>query len=71
MRDSGQCNASNWILAGFMFLVILGCENKPQLPAGDPDHGGLYLPDGFEALVVADSTGSADIWPSIPMAIFI
>lgn len=28
-----------------------------QLPDGDPDNGGLFLPDGFEALVVADSTG--------------
>ncbi len=30
-----------------------------QLPAGDPDNGGLVVPDGFEVLVVADSTGSA------------
>jgi glucose/arabinose dehydrogenase/mono/diheme cytochrome c family protein len=30
-----------------------------QLPAGDPDNGGLAVPDGFEVLVVADSTGSA------------
>lgn len=27
------------------------------LPKGDKDNGGLFLPDGFEAVVVADSTG--------------
>ncbi len=30
-----------------------------QLPPGDPDNGGLVVPDGFEVLVVADSIGSA------------
>jgi glucose/arabinose dehydrogenase/cytochrome c553 len=59
MKDRGKCNGSKLILAGFMVLAFLGCENKPQLPAGDPDSGGLFLPDGFEALVVADSTGAA------------
>ncbi|HEY4155255.1 MAG TPA: c-type cytochrome [Puia sp.] len=29
------------------------------LPPGDPDNGGLILPGGFEALVVADSIGRA------------
>lgn len=26
-----------------------------ELPPGDPDNGGLFVPDGFEVLVVADS----------------
>ncbi|MEJ7682382.1 MAG: hypothetical protein WKG06_31930 [Segetibacter sp.] len=30
-----------------------------QLPPGDPGNGGLYLPTGFEAVVVADSIGPA------------
>nr|WP_229214085.1 c-type cytochrome [Dyadobacter flavalbus] len=32
---------------------------KNMLPAGDPDNGGLTTPDGFETVVVADSTGLA------------
>ncbi|CAG5018703.1 hypothetical protein DYBT9275_06054 [Dyadobacter sp. CECT 9275] len=31
----------------------------PALPKGDPDNGGLFLPGNFEAVVVADSIGSA------------
>jgi glucose/arabinose dehydrogenase/mono/diheme cytochrome c family protein len=30
-----------------------------NLPPGDADNGGLVVPDGFEVVVVADSTGSA------------
>jgi len=30
-----------------------------RLPPGDPDNGGLVVPDGFEVVVVADSIGSA------------
>lgn len=32
---------------------------KVDLPPSDPDNGGLVLPAGFEALVVADSVGRA------------
>lgn len=46
-----------------LFLVLLmglsQCKNADRLPPGDPDNGGLYLPDGFEAVVVADSVGRA------------
>lgn len=38
-------------------LSLFNCGQ--QLPPGDPDHGGLVVPDGFEVLVVADSIGSA------------
>lgn len=43
-------------------LVLMSGVPKPEkdkLPAGDKDNGGLSLPKGFEALVVADSTGQA------------
>jgi glucose/arabinose dehydrogenase/cytochrome c553 len=43
--------------------MLLACcnptsPNRP-LPTGDPDNGGLFLPDNFEAVVVADSLGRA------------
>jgi len=34
-----------------------GCNPDGKLPDGDPDNGKLFLPDGFEALVVVDSVG--------------
>ncbi len=43
------------LLLGFLFA----CDQKPILPDGDVDNGGLALPDGFEAVVVADSIGHA------------
>lgn len=42
----------------FVFLVALTltkCTSTAELPAGDPGNGGLYLPNGFEAVVVVDS----------------
>jgi len=45
------------LLTGWIFLFTSSCQ-KP-LPPGDPDNGGLALPDGFEAVVVADSLGLA------------
>jgi glucose/arabinose dehydrogenase/mono/diheme cytochrome c family protein len=51
------------IIIHFLFLVLIlsGCQTgeKDLLPPGDPDNGGLILPDGFEAVVVADSIGRA------------
>lgn len=38
-------------------IFYLGCT--PTLPPGDPDQGGLTVPDGFEVIVVADSLGKA------------
>ena len=40
-------------------IFLLSCSRPPELPAADDDNGGLFLPDGFGALVVADSTGHA------------
>src|SRR5690606_23358770 len=41
-----------------LFLCFSSCKEKNSLPPGDPDNGGRVLLEGFEALVVADSTGS-------------
>lgn len=43
-----------------LFVVLLAvtlprCSTTVELPAGDPGNGGLFLPDGFEAIVVVDS----------------
>ncbi|CAN5541924.1 hypothetical protein BH23BAC1_BH23BAC1_37740 [soil metagenome] len=53
----------NLLVEKLIFLILLlffiQCNRKNDLPAGDQDNGGLILPDNFEALVVADSTGRA------------
>ncbi|MEK6781166.1 MAG: c-type cytochrome [Bacteroidota bacterium] len=46
----------------FAFSVVFyfsQCSQVHELPPGDADNGGLFLPENFEAVVVADSTGSA------------
>lgn len=45
------------LLAGA--LLVTACGPSMELPQSDPDNGGLFLPDGFAALVVADSIGPA------------
>lgn len=48
------------VLLILLLLTLTKCSTKDELPAGDPDNGGLFLPDGFEAVVVVDSlTGRA------------
>ncbi|XOV91598.1 MAG: PQQ-dependent sugar dehydrogenase [Bacteroidota bacterium] len=48
------------ILSWFAVLTMFfQCSEKTKLPPGDPDNGGLVVPDGFEVVVVADSIGSA------------
>ena len=46
-------------IIGLVLSMCLGSCNQLALPSGDPDNGGLVLPDGFEAVVVADSVGRA------------
>ncbi len=46
------------LLLAILFLFTQ-CTSDEGLPVADPDDGGLFLPGGFEALVVADSTGRA------------
>lgn len=51
-----------YVSIGMVTLLCTQCtqkENRPALPQSDPDNGKLALPDGFEALVVADSVGRA------------
>jgi glucose/arabinose dehydrogenase/mono/diheme cytochrome c family protein len=40
---------------GLAGLLMMQCAERHKLPVGDPDNGGLYLPSGFEAVVVVDS----------------
>ena len=42
-------------------VIFIQCAKEKEiiLPTGDPDNGGLFLPDGFEAVVVVDSIGSS------------
>ncbi|WP_414617961.1 PQQ-dependent sugar dehydrogenase [Dyadobacter sp. 32] len=50
------------VLSGILFLVCIGFvryEHVNDLPKGDADNGGLFLPGGFSAVVVSDSVGSA------------
>ena len=48
-----------WSLSTIFYLTLIfflfACSQEGKLPPGDPDNGGLFLPDGFEALVVVDS----------------
>ena len=47
---------------GIVMMLSIQCsqhETERTLPKGDPDNGKLALPDGFEAVVVADSVGRA------------
>ena len=46
------------VLVLILGLGLVNCQG-PLLPKGDPDNGGLILPEGFEAVVVADSLGKA------------
>jgi len=44
----------------FSAALLQSCTHqRPGLPSGDKDNGGLLLPDGFQAVVVADSIGRA------------
>ncbi len=48
-----------WIIALTTAAMLIACETGKQeaTPDPDPDNGGLILPGGFGALVVADSVG--------------
>lgn len=55
MRKGITLSAAAIVLS--VFIAMDACRSRGPQPA--PDNGGLYLPDGFGALVVADSTGPA------------
>ncbi|HVY73326.1 MAG TPA: c-type cytochrome [Puia sp.] len=46
-------------LAGLLLLGSTNCKGPSKPPTPDPDNGGLILPNGFGALIVADSIGRA------------
>ncbi|MDN5210821.1 PQQ-dependent sugar dehydrogenase [Fulvivirgaceae bacterium BMA12] len=46
------------ILTLLLSIGFMQCH-EIRLPPGDPDNGGLFFPEGFEAVVVADSLGLA------------
>lgn len=50
---------SNWFLACALGLAVASCNQGGNGIEGDADNAGLTLPDGFVALKVADSIGSA------------
>src|SRR5690606_7710718 len=45
------------VLVWCAVFLMISCQDKSGLPKADLDNGGLFLPDGFEALVVIDSAG--------------
>lgn len=47
------------IIVAILVMCLAGCNQSIELPASDPDNGGLILPGNFEALVVTDSIGRA------------
>ncbi|CAG5008453.1 hypothetical protein DYBT9275_04272 [Dyadobacter sp. CECT 9275] len=54
--------AKPYLAVTLILLLGIGFKRYDQintLPKGDPDNGGLTLPGDFEAVVVADSVGSA------------
>lgn len=42
-----------------ILFSLPACKPSAEMPVADHDNGGLFLPGGFEAVVVADSTGNA------------
>jgi glucose/arabinose dehydrogenase/mono/diheme cytochrome c family protein len=51
-------NRINQFFILLFFAGLFSCDIK-KLPPGDPDQGGLIVPEGFEVLVVSDSVGAA------------
>lgn len=51
--------AIQWVMAGILCGILCQCSSQREweMPLPDADNGQLYLPDGFEALVVIDSVG--------------
>ncbi len=54
-----QLHRPHVILCFLCLLMTISCSPESNLPPGDVDHGGLFVPDGFEVLTVIDSVGRA------------
>lgn len=52
---SGTYSKLSKLLFIFFMTLAIQCSVRDKLPSGDPDNGGLFLADGFEAVVVTDS----------------
>ncbi len=53
-----RLNGSRFFLS-FLFIISFTQCKRHGLPPGDADNGGLFLPQGFEAVVVVDSLNGA------------
>ena len=58
MNVSKTC-FSALVLISILSTFLFRCVQKSNLPTGDSDNSGLFLPDGFEVVVVADRIGRA------------
>lgn len=54
-RSATGIPSSIAFLTMIMALILIAACSSDRLPPGDPANGGLFLPEGFEALVVIDS----------------
>ena len=54
-----KINRHSFVWCLLTLAVFSQCGDGTSLPPGDPDNGGLIVPNGFEVVVVADSIGSA------------
>lgn len=52
-------NLTTGLLIALILIFFTSCQSGNNLPPADPDNGGLFLPEGFEAVVVIDSIGRA------------
>ena len=53
-------NIRNFLLLTLsIFLINCQGESAFRIPPADSDNGGLFLPEGFGALVVVDSVGES------------
>src|SRR4051812_1585214 len=57
LKKRGTLKLSLVLLLSFIVYGFTRYQTVVQLPPGDKGNGGLYLPGGFQALVVVDSIG--------------
>jgi glucose/arabinose dehydrogenase/cytochrome c553 len=60
-RTVGLCQGifKRTICVSLAIVYLTRCSTPWELPPGDIDNGGLFLPENFEAVVVVDSIGRA------------
>ena len=50
-----RCFGRVYLLVVVTLFGFTQCQESSSLPPADPDNGGLFLPDDFDAVVVVDS----------------